>query len=120
MAVKKIKTPQELDYLIDKYIEAVEAGTYQYPTDYNLCKFLGVSPDTIERMRKGEDTYKGYAEPLKKLRLYREDFYLRRGDTMAVFALKQRQNGGYTDKPVEDKAPQKIEVVIKGAKDAFG
>lgn len=122
IANKKIESPAALEVLLDEFIEKCKTGEIRKPTDYNLVEFLGVSVSTLERMRKGDDdkegeegSYKGFGEVLKKLTLFREDFYLNQGDTMAVFALKQKHNGGYTDRQKEDNTPQHINVTINGA-----
>ena len=123
MATKKIESPEKLEILIDSFIQEVKAGNIPRPTDYNLVEFLGISASTLDRMQKGEDeedssaniSYKGYDKPFKKLLMFREEFYLNQGDTMAVFALKQKKNGGYTDRQQESKEPIKLNVTINGA-----
>lgn len=115
MAQKKIATAEELGKRIDAFIQAVQSGDIAQPTDYRLCEFLGISVDTLERYTKrdkdtGEekDIYKGYAEQLKKLLAFREDWYLSqavanpRSQTINIFALKQAKNGGWIDRQQVD------------------
>lgn len=123
---RKIKDAAELKTKIAKFMQLVESGEIDKPTDYRLCEFLGISPDTLERWNNERDKYQGYAEELKKLELFREHYWLSKADdpkqtTFAIFNLKQRKNGGYTDRQEVEHKDVKIDLTINGVKgDAFG
>ena len=116
---RKIKTAEELTAKIIEFIDRVDSGVIDKPTDYRLCDFLGVSADTLERWRNEKDKYTGYAEALKKLDLYREHYWLTVADNekktaFAIFNLKQKKNGGYTDKQEIEHKDMKIDIKING------
>lgn len=116
---RKIKTAEELEVKILEFINRVDSGVIDKPTDYRLCDFLGVSADTLENWRNEKDKYIGYAEALKKLDLYREHYWLTVADNekktaFAIFNLKQKKNGGYTDKQEIEHKDMKIDIKING------
>lgn len=125
-APRKIESAEVLRGKIDEFIAACENGEIDKPTDYRLCNFLGVSPDTLGNWVKNkDDKYTGYAAELKKLELFREHFWLTVADdakrqTMAIFALKQPKNGGYQDKQEKHIDDIKLDITLNGVKDAFG
>lgn len=107
---KAIGSAEELASLIDKFIAENEAknesGIVCPPDDYEVCKSLKISSSTLDNYFKGdEDTYPGYLGALKKLVQYREHYYVTAGMKnpklagVTNFALKQKKNGGYEDKP---------------------
>lgn len=126
-AQRKIESPEMLDKHINDFIDKCEKGE-EIPSDYALCKFLSISPTTLEcYMTEGrtEDerergTYKGYSIPMKKLINYREHRLLRmiessKGNNAgAIFQLKQKKNGGYTDAPVQQESNASITLKIEG------
>lgn len=126
-AQRKIETPEMLEKHINDFIAKCEE-TGEIPSDYALCKFLSISPTTLDRFKyEGIDeeerkrgTYKGYSMPLKKLKLFREHRLLGRleasngKDTGAMFQLKQEKNGGYTDAPVQQESNASITLKIEG------
>lgn len=123
---RKIKNAEELREKIREFIALVDSGEIDKPTDYRLHEYLGISADTQERWINERDKYQGYAEELKKLEKYREHYWLCKADdpkqtTFAIFNLKQRKNGGYTDKQEVEHKDMKIDLTINGVKgDAFG
>lgn len=123
---RKIATAEELTEKIAQFIQAIENGEIDKPTDYRLCEFLSVSPDTLENWNNEKDKYQGYSEALKKLELFREHYWLTVAEndkkaTFAIFNLKQKKNGGYTDKQEIEHKDLKIDVKINGiAGNPFG
>lgn len=116
---RKIKTAEELEEKVSKFIELVNSGKIDKPTDYRLLEFLGVSADTLENWNNEKDKYIGYSAVLKKLERYREHYWLTRADdpkqsTFAIFNLKQKKNGGYTDKQEIEHKDMKIDIKING------
>ena len=108
---------------IDEFIQAVEDGTYEVPSDYNLIQFLGIKTNKL-RYYKDKMEQHGYTDGFEKLKLYRESFWStlsldQKKATSAIFHLKQPWNGGYQDKQDKSNDPIKVEVVIKGCEGAF-
>ena len=116
---RKITDAEELDTKVSKFIELVNSGAIDKPTDYRLLEFLDVSADTLENWNNEKDKYIGYSAVLKKLERYREHYWLSRADdpkqsTFAIFNLKQKKNGGYTDKQEIEHKDMKIDIKING------
>ena len=116
---RKIASAEELAEKLTEFIKLVDSGKIDKPTDYRLCEYLGVEYTTMERWVNDRDNYKGYADQLKKLELYREQFWLNKADdpklsTFAIFNLKQKKNGGYTDKQEIEHKDLKIDIKING------
>ena len=105
------------------FIQAVEDGVYEVPSDYNLTKFLDIRPNRLQYYKDNIDKH-GYRDGFEQLRMFREDFWTKKSleaksSTSAIFHLKQPMNGGYTDKQDKSSDPIKVEVVIKGCEGAF-
>lgn len=116
---RKIRSAEELGEKILEFMDyCTETDTI--PTDYQLCKHLGISIDTLERYTREPDKYKGYAEQLKKLVTFREDWFLQQAQrnpkaaTISIFALKQAKNGGYVDKPIVNVEAKELKVITDG------
>ena len=117
---RKIQTAEELDEKIREFIELVSSGKIDKPTDYRLLEFLDISYTTLENWQNDTENYKGYLDVLKKLERYREHYWLTVADnekkaTFAIFNLKQKKNGGYTDKQEIEHKDLKIDIKINGA-----
>jgi len=109
--------------LVDVFIERVIAGDYPVPSDFNLIRFLNIDPKTYQYYQDNAENH-GYKEGFEKLRMFREDFWMKRSieaktATAAMFHLRQAKNGGYVDKQEKSNDPIKVEVVIKGCDNAF-
>lgn len=121
---KSIRSADELAKKIDEYIAyntKLNSDTkIVLPTDYDFCKYLGISSQTLWVYWNDRDTYKGYSDSLKKLVDYREQFLLNlavnnsKAATLAIFALKQQKNGGYTDSPVLDVTAKELTIKTAG------
>lgn len=119
---KRIESPDKLDKFITEFIDKCRA-TGMIPSDYELCRFLQISPSTLDAYwRDGEEgsTYHGYSIPLKKLQQFREHRLLDmlerepKSSTAAIFQLKQIKNGGYTDSPLNAGEGATITLKIQG------
>ena len=131
----KYKTGAEFSAAVDEFIAYSTANNIR-PTDYQITEYLKISPDTLERYSRkdtrdtrdtesiqGEDSIdNGYAAAVKKLVMYRQDWYLRHAEknpkltSIDIFALKQPCNGGWTDKQqVEGNGALALNVSISGA-----
>jgi len=125
---RKIQDAEALARVVDDYINyniSRNENDINPPTDYDFCSFAGISSSTLDNYKKGdEDTYPGYLRALKKLTLYREQYFVKLSVTnpkaagAAIFALKQPKNGGYMDKPVISVEARELKIVHgEGMKD---
>ena len=132
----KYKTGAEFSAAVDEFIAYSTANNIR-PTDYQVCEYLKISPDTLERYSRRDninsdsssdsnDSNKGYAAAIKKLTMYRQDWYLRHAESnpkiasVDIFALKQPCNGGWTDKQIsESNGTMALNVSISGASGAL-
>lgn len=124
---KRIESAEELEKHIEGFIKDCEENK-KIPSDYALCKYLSISPTTLERYyqegiteeEKEKETYKGYSKPLKKLQLFREHRLLQQletskgNNTSAIFQLKQKKNGGYMDAPIQAETNASITLKVEG------
>lgn len=122
---RKIDSPEMLDKHIKDFTEWCTKNG-EIPSDYNLCKFLSVSASTLDRYKAGEGTYKGYDEPLKNLRKFREHRLLAmlegnpKLSAAAIFQLKQPFNGGYQESTaVDHSATVTLKIEGVGGVEAF-
>lgn len=122
---RKIDSPEMLDKHIKNFIEFCNE-TGEIPSDYALCKFLSVSASTLDRYKAGEGTYKGYDEPLKNLRKFREHRLLAmlegnpKLSAAAIFQLKQPFNGGYQEnQAIDHSATVTLKIEGVGGEEAF-
>ena len=134
----KYKTGAEFSAAVDEFIAYSTANNIR-PTDYQITEYLKISPDTLERYSRkdtrdtrdiestqGEESIdNGYAAAVKKLVMYRQDWYLRHAETnpkltsIDIFALKQPCNGGWTDRQqVDAGGALALNVSISGASGA--
>lgn len=100
---------------------AADPDSCQYPTWPGLCLALDVTYDTIAAWRRNEGgQYPGYAEALDKaflqLQASLEQLALENGKktSIAAFLLKQKQYGGYSDRPASAEDTRRVQVDIQG------
>jgi len=105
---RRIKSAADFGKVIDNYIRKNREDNKQdikIPTDFDFCEFANISASTLDNYSRDTETYTGYLEQLKKLIRYREEFLLDlavrnpKAASVAIFALKQKKNGGYEDRP---------------------
>ena len=137
---RKYKTGAELLDAVNDFIKYSTENKIR-PTDYQVCEYLHMSPDSLENYAKRDkentagdkdkdkehesNTENTYSAAIKKLTLYRQDWYLRHAEcnpkltSIDIFALKQPCNGGWTDKQVtESNGTMALNVSISGASGA--
>lgn len=124
---RKIQDAEALARVVDDYIIYNQEANKQDivpPTDYDFCKFAGIGSSTLDDYIRETDTYEGYSAVLKKLFQYREQYFLAAGMKnpklagVTNFALKQRKNGGYEDKPSVNIEARELKIVHgEGMKD---
>ena len=135
---RKYKSGDDLMSAVDDFIQYSTEHNIR-PTDYQVCEYLHMSPDALEAYAKrditGDDkddkqgdkdsTKSTYSAAIKKLTMYRQDWYLRHAESnpkiasVDIFALKQPCNGGWTDKQIsESSGTMALNVSISGASGA--
>lgn len=135
---RKYKTGDDLMDAVNDFIKYSTENKIR-PTDYQVCEYLHMSPDSLENYAKRDkesntgdkdietesNTKNTYSAAIKKLTLYRQDWYLRHAESnpkltsIDIFALKQPCNGGWTDKQVtESNGTMALNVSISGASGA--
>ena len=134
----KYPTSADFSAAVDEFIAYSTTNNIR-PTDYQITEYLKISPDTLERysrkdtrdkrdtesIQDGESIDNGYAAAIKKLTMYRQDWYLRHAErnpkltSIDIFALKQPCNGGWTDRQItESNGTMALNVSISGASGA--
>lgn len=125
----KYKTAKEFSEAIDAFIAGCEQGSIPRPTDYRFCVFAGIEPAELDILYLGAapdeehaELYREFSSELKKLVRYREDRLIGviadnpKATSAAVFLLRQKRNGGYTDKKSDDAPGElRINLSLKGA-----
>lgn len=123
-------TADEFEAKVDEFIAYCDSEDVD-ATDYQIIKYFGLSPSTLDRYRATDnpdsdavskrDTYSGFGAALKKIDLYREDAAIRQAKAdpklsgHVAFKLKQPHWGGWTDRQqVETNGKQSIDIHIGG------
>ena len=137
---RRYKTGDDLMTAVNDFIQYSTDNNIR-PTDYQVCEYLHMSPDSLENYAKrdkesttgGKDkdseskdnTQNTYSAAIKKLVLYRQDWYLRHAEknpkltSIDIFALKQPCNGGWTDRQqIDAGGALALNVSISGASGA--
>ena len=119
---RKIESAELLDIHIKDFVNYCQ-DTCAIPSDWELCRFLNISPSLLSNYQRGEEageTYKGNNVPLKRLQQFREHRLLEllerdpKSSTAAIFQLKQQKNGGYTDAPQSGDSGATVTLRIEG------
>ena len=104
---RKLETGEDLILQIGNFIEFVESDDSIIPTDFRLCRFLGVSTQAIGKMD-------GFEEAMELLEAFREDWFLRRieeNPKLAGFYLGRLKSGSG--------AKGALTVTLRGADEPF-
>lgn len=111
-------TPEEVDKKVKFYHHDVEDTRNTFPDESGLLNYLDVDDDEYARMQEDED-YKAifrWARRRRQSWLERQMVNDNKKATGCLNALKQPQNGGYQDRPTENK-DRKIVVKLEGIAD---
>ena len=116
-------TPELLQEAVDKYFIDCEKNGDTFPDYAGMCVFLGLTKKRLEDIGNSSDEY---FEILETAKLKREMWLSRKmaEDNKKAQGcmnnLKQPQNGGYIDRPIENKTSEiKINLVGVGGESAF-
>lgn len=116
-------TPELLQEAVDKYFLDCENNGDTFPDYAGMCVFLGLTKKRLEDIGNSSDEY---LEILETAKLKREMWLSRKmaEDNKKAQGcmnnLKQPQNGGYIDRPIENKTSEiKINLVGVGGESAF-
>lgn len=93
----------ELDAACAEYFSACDADGRR-PTLPGLLLHLGMDAKDWAQIMAGEGGYSRHSRVAKKAMLEIRDRLEQRTDTAAIFLLKQKAYGGYTDRPEPDSA----------------
>ena len=96
-------TAPELDSACADYFNNCDANDRQ-PTLPGLLLWLGVTDKEWKVWEAGEPGYMRHPAVCKKALLEMRDRLEQRKDTAAIFLLKQKPYGGYSDRPEPDSA----------------
>lgn len=95
----------ELDEACAKYFQQCdEQDPPRRPTLPGLLLYLGMDGKDWRQIEAGEGGYSRHSRVAKKALLEIRDRLEQRTDTAAIFLLKQKAYGGYTDRPEPDSA----------------
>ena len=115
MAAKVYENADELRKVVNTYFSMVEAKG-EFPDYAGMKIFIGIKSDKeIERLCKDPE----FADVFDEAELRRESYLVRKmtRDNKAangcLNALKQKRNGGYSDRPAENKE-RKLIIDLKG------
>lgn len=119
----KYGSPELLQEAVDKYFLDCEKNGDTFPDYAGMCVFLGLTKKRLEDIGNSSDEY---LEILETAKLKREMWLSRKmaEDNKKAQGcmnnLKQPQNGGYIDRPIENKTSEiKINLVGVGGESAF-
>lgn len=125
---KKYENPKDLENAINEYF-AISEGKGEFPDAAGMRLFLNISKRTLDAYSSGEtEEAQAYRDVLDAAKDRRESWLARRMVTEpkaangCMNALKQPDNGGYIDKPIQETGERKLTinlVHIKGGEEAF-
>ena len=119
----KYGSPELLQEAVDKYFLDCEKNGDTFPDYAGMCVFLGLTKKRLEDIGNSSDEY---FEILETAKLKREMWLSRKmaednkKAQRCMNNLKQPQNGGYIDRPIENKTSEiKINLAGVGGESAF-
>ena len=116
-SVSKYKDFKKFQKAIDDYFEECKADNDRMPDLRGMYVSMGILDEDVEELLADNPHADKYIRALKFAQYRRESWLSRNmvADNKKSYgcmnALKQEQNGGYTDRPVVDKK-QRIEIVL--------
>ena len=136
---RAVKSAEELEIMVDGYIQhvrdlnpwlsGVKCDRPVFPSRASFQEYTKLSPQCVsDYATNKENRYEGYADVLKKLVSFREDFLNqlvmvdpKRYTTICIFFLKQPMFGGYVDKPAVNVEAKELKIVTGDGmpKDSF-
>ena len=124
----KYDSPEKLREAVNKYFEACKAADV-FPDFAGMCLNLKVTKQTLAKYcdpERNPDKYSDYQDILDEAKNRRESYLVRvmvndnKRAQGCLNALKQKENGGYTDRPVESQEKTlKVQILGVGGWDAF-
>ena len=108
-------TAPELDQACADFFADCDAND-KFPTLPGLLTYLGITEREWKIFSEGEPGYKRHPAICQKALLEMRDRLEQRKDTAAIFLLKQRPYGGYTDRP-EANSANGIKIQVSFGKD---
>jgi hypothetical protein len=123
----KYETPEKLRDAIYKYMNDCEAKDV-FPDYAGMCLALKISKKTLDKYCDPEqnENAEGFNDVLDEAAAMRESYLVRimvtdnKRAQGCLNALKQKENGGYTDRPAESQEKTlKVQILGVGGWDAF-
>ena len=98
-------TPEELDKKVKSYFFEVEERKNSFPDEAGMLNYLDITDEEYEALKADEKYERTFRFALRRRKswLERQMVADNKKATGCMNALKQPQNGGYTDKPSENK-----------------
>jgi len=116
---RKYETPQKLAEAINEYFDTLKES--EFPDFPGMRIHLGISKRTLENYAKGDtEEAQAYRDVLDSAADRRESWLVRRMVTEpkaangCMNALKQPDNGGYIDKPMQDNSDKVLTINLVG------
>ena len=131
---RKIETAEDLQRNINAYFDSVDNNNANpdnakdYYTWPDLLIFLGVTQTSADRWITDSEVYPGFKDIIEMAQLKIQAQLVKtalvdsKKTAISAFLLKQKHNGGYTDKPISAADSINVKVTLDGTghKDAFG
>lgn len=111
-------TPEECDRKVKYYFKDCEETRKVFPDEAGMLNYLDIDDDEYEAMKEDEDYRKIFRWALRRRRSWLERAMVsdNKKANGSMNALKQPQNGGYSDRPIENKE-RKLIVRLEGLED---
>ena len=124
----KYETPEKLRAAIAAYFKDCEEKD-TFPDYAGMCLYLKISKKTLDKYcdpEDNQDTADAFREVLEEAANMRESYLVRimvtdnKRAQGCLNALKQKENGGYTDRPADSQEKTlKVQILGVGGWDAF-
>jgi hypothetical protein len=108
-------TPEECDKRVKYYFKDCEETRKVFPDEAGMLNYLDIEDEEYEAMKEDENYKKIFRWALRRRRSWLERAMVsdNKKANGSMNALKQPQNGGYSDRPIENKE-RKLIVKLEG------
>lgn len=116
----KFETAEQFRKAVDKYFDYMEE-LGKFPDHAGMCIFLGLSQKTLEQYSlENNPNHDKYADTLEYAQSRRESWLSQRmaedpkGANGYMNLLKQKKNGGFTDRPQQEQQRMELSINLVG------
>ena len=108
-------TPEECDKKVKYYFKDCEETRKVFPDEAGMLNYLDIDDEEYEEMKVHDDYKKIFRWAMRRRRSWLERAMVsdNKKANGSMNALKQPQNGGYSDRPIENKE-RKLIVKLEG------